>query len=117
MSKAITIGALFIILCSCASSKPWTKTEKVAAGFFLLGKAADWRTTERWLDRPNSFETNPILGEHPSDIKLGIYFPITSLAVLGICHYYPRFRIPLLSLHGVINWGYARHNYRLLEEK
>lgn len=109
MRKLIVLISSFLLLCSCASLKPhprpWTKGEKVAAGFFLVAHAADWYTTERYLDNPQNWEkTNKfLLGEHPSDTKLAVYFPISGFVALALGHWYPELRYPLLVTYGGIN--------------
>ena len=112
----ILLGMLLLTVFSCASPRPWTKKEKRIAGFYLLGAAADLYTTERMLNNPNCHENNPALGEHPSDTELVIYFPVESLIVLGLSHYFPKLRIPLLTTFGVVSWGCAGYNHMLIEE-
>ena len=74
---------------------------------------SDWYKTEKSLDNPYRYEKNPILGKHPSDTKLGVYFSITALIILGICHYYPKLRYPLLFSFGTLGFGYAIHNINI----
>ena len=109
-----TILFLFIALLftSCASPRPWTKQEKVAAGFFLLAHSADAITTSQLTDHGN-YETNPILGKHPSDTKVGVYFSLTAIGALVVSHFNPDFRKPLLYSYGALNTGLAIHNYTI----
>lgn len=110
----MVLSVLFL-LCSCAHSpRPWTKDEKVAAGFFILAHVADAYTTERYLDNPNNWEEiNPLLGKHPSDKKLTIYFSVTGLGTLLIGHYWPDARKPLFLGYGSLNAGLAIYNTSL----
>jgi len=112
--KYILIFLIIILLfTACASPRPWTKPEKVAAGYFILGHSADALSTEKMLDNPNNYETNPILGEHPSDAEVITYFSLTAIAALTISHFYPKLRFPLLSIFGTTGFGYAIHNNQL----
>ena len=109
-----TILFLFIALLftSCASPRPWTKQEKIAAGFFLLAHSADAITTSQLTDNGN-YEINPILGKHPSDTKISVYFSLTAIGALIVSHFNPDFRKPLLYGYGALNAGLAIHNYSI----
>ena len=100
---------LTLLLSSCASPRPWTKREKAAAGFFVLGHTADAITTERMLDRGH-YETNDILGKYPSDTEIAIYFPVTGLIGLGVAHWWPEAREWILWSGGTLGAGLAIHN-------
>ena len=85
----------------------------MAAGFFVLAHIADAYTTERFLDDPENWERNPILGEHPSDPKLTVYFSITGFTALALSHRYPDLRKALLLPYGALNTKNAFRNPRL----
>ena len=106
---------IILLFTGCTSSRPWTKQEKIAAGYFILGHSADALSTIKMLDNPNIYETNFILDEHPSDSKIVIYFSLTGITIFTIAHFYPKLRIPLLSASGTIGFGYAIHNKRLID--
>lgn len=119
MKKLIILLICFFLCCSCATLKPhprkWTKSEKVVAGYFVLGQLADVLTTEKMLDSPNIYETNFILGRHPSDSKIIIYFSIIGITLLTLSHFYSELRYPILSVFGTTGLGYAIHNKRLID--
>lgn len=116
MKKSYLIFLIIVLLFTgCASSRPWTKSEKVAAGYFILGHSADALSTEKMLENPNIYETNLILGKHPSDTKIAIYFSLTGIAALTISHFYPKLRLLFLSIYGTQGFGYALHNKRLMD--
>jgi len=112
MRRLIFIVLIFPFLCSCASPRPWTKQEKVAAGFFLLGHTADALTTSQLTDNGN-YEMNPILGKYPSDSEVGIYFSLTAISAITLCHFYPSLRQPLLFGYGMTNFSLAVYNEQL----
>jgi len=108
-----TILFLFIALLftSCASPRPWTKQEKIAAGFFLLAHSANAFTTSR-INNNNSRERfDFILDEHPSDKEVIIYFSVTGGLALGLAHYFPKLRTPLLYGYGSVNAFFALHDH------
>ena len=112
--KAILLYFVIIfLLTACASPRPWTKQEKTAATFNVLGIIADAYTTEQMLNNPNNHELNPSLGKHPSDSQLAIYFPLTAIITLGLSHFYPKLRNPLLFGYGSLSFGAAIHNSQL----
>ena len=99
-----------MFLSSCAS---WSTRDKIAAGFFLAGHAADYYTTEDFLDDPRFYEKNPILGKHPSDKKLVAYFSITAIGALIVAHYWEDARPWLLWGYGGVGFFYADYNRKL----
>ena len=113
MRKLIIILSICIVFCSCASPRPWPKEEKVAAGYFCLAHAADYYTTNRMLNDPANWEENPILGEHPSDSTVTVYFSLTAIGALIVGHYWPDVRQPLFLGYGTLNASLAAHNTTL----
>ena len=111
MRKAISFSISVVILSSCATLKPhprkWTSAEKACAGFFIAAHLANAYTTKRTQDHPQCDETNPFLGEHPSDAECIVYFSFTGLVALTLSHFYPDLRKPLLIGYGVVNTGLA----------
>jgi len=99
---------------SCATPRPWTKQEKIAAGFFLLAHLADGFTTKELKDNGH-YEHNPLLNKYPSDSEVGLYFSLTTLGALTLSHFYANFREPLLYSYGILNFLLATYNYDLNE--
>jgi len=112
MKKLIFILFIFSFLCSCASPRPWTKQEKTAAKFFMVGIIADAYTTNKMLDNGHT-EMNPILDEHPSDTALVVYFPVTAIIGLGFAHFTPELRKLLLYGYGGSSFSFAVRNQNL----
>ena len=120
--RKITILILVFAIAGCARlrphPKPWDKTDKVLAGYFLAGHAADAYTTEKFLDYPDRFyEKNPVLGKHPRDEEVVIYFAVTALVVLWIAHLYPELRPWILGAYGSVGLYWAHHNYHLVKDR
>jgi hypothetical protein len=55
----------------------------------------DCHQTLQIKDHPELHETNPILGRHPSDVKVIVYFVLCATALALITIFCPR---PLLSI-------------------
>jgi len=112
----VSILLFFFVLMGCATPTEWTKGDKIAAGYFLLGHTADFLTTERNLDGTDTFsfyEMNPILGKHPSDTELMFYVSLSAIGGLMIAHFCPKYRKLMLGAYGTANWGCAIHNQEL----
>jgi len=101
-----------LLISSCASPRPWTKEEKIAAGYFCLSHVADYYTTKQMLDKGHK-ELNPALGENPSNTELIVYFPLTATIGLSLSHFFPKLRKPLLYGYGSLSFGAAIHNQTL----
>ena len=112
MRKVVIVSMALLLLSSC-SPRPWTKQEKLAAGYFCIAHFADYYTTNRMLNNPGNWEENPILGEHPSDSKVTVYFSLTAIGALAVGHFWPDARKPLFLGYGTLNAGLAVHNSRL----
>jgi hypothetical protein len=114
-----SISLLIIVLVSISSivgCATWSTGDKVAAGYMIAGKVADFYTTERNHDNHRTWkahERNPILGDDPSDTQLAIYFPISTLATLVIAHYIPEWRKVILYSMGTTNFYFAYKNNEL----
>lgn len=94
---------------SCAfNPKPhprdWTKEEKAAAIVYFVGKGGDtWTTFKHQNCSGDIVENNRTLGEHPNDLKIGVYMATTAFIAMIIAHFYPELRKPLLFTLG--GWG------------
>ena len=113
MKLAVIFFIIATLLTSCAAPRPWTKQEKISAGFFCVAYFADYYTTNKMLNNPANWEENPILGEYPSDSTVTVYFSLTAIGALIVGHYWPDARKPLFLGYGTLNAGLAAHNTTL----
>ena len=112
---------LLFVTAGCTSiiphPRPWTKQEKQAATLFLAAHAANAYTTELHQDQRHLYyETNPILGRHPSDTETNVYFSVTGIGTLIIAHFYPELRERLLWNYFKVNTMAAFHDYRMMSD-
>ncbi|MBA7704844.1 hypothetical protein ES703_113666 [subsurface metagenome] len=110
--KYILSISLILCLCSCAS---WSTREKVAAGTMIAAQMADHYTTEKMLDR-GAWENNPVLGRHPSDRELTLYFSVTTPLKLLFAHLFPDHREWILYGFTAVSGYAAYNNYRLIKD-
>ena len=115
--KFIALSLVISLCWACASPRKWTPDEKKAALAFMIAHTANAYSTERHQDYPEKFyERNRILGNHPSDIKIGTYFALTGIGGLIIAHYIPKLRITLLGSYAIINTRYAIDDLNLVKD-
>lgn len=116
---------LLIVLLACTTlgcsiiphPRPWTKREKIALYYFAAGHIGDTFTTYEHQKSPHRYyETNPILGRHPSDRRIGLYFSITGLVTILLCDWYPELRKPLLIGYGTVGAYSAVNNINMMNK-
>ena len=96
--------------------RPWTKREKMAAGFFITAHTLNAYSTERHQNHPDCYyERNSLMGKHPSDTEIGVYFSLTGIVALLIAHWYPELREPLLYGYGGLNLGMAISDFEMMK--
>ena len=91
---AATIAAITFSVPATAqvfdSNAPWTDEQKVVAAGAGVLLAADWLQTRQIAKHPDQFqEYNPILGEHPSQGKVNLYFLVATGGLLLIADFMP----------------------------
>ena len=107
---------LCVFLISCASTRPWTREEKVLLGASCLATVADTVTTIDMLNNGN-WEINPMMGKHPSYTQVVVTMSITQVLTIVAAHYWDDFRSWILGAKTGINVGFAFHNLRLKENE
>ena len=116
LNAALTCGLLAVICalllwscCSCATA--YTSADWTALTGAVVGQGADVLTTEAVL-RDGGYETNPILGRHPSDGRLIVTKLAALAAVAAIGELQPRWRPWLFGFMGGTGACAAWHNAR-----
>jgi len=67
----------------------WSKGDTQREAAFLALVAVDWYQTSSALNRPDAHESNPILGERPSQGKINTYILAGALAHVGASYLLP----------------------------
>ena len=107
MKKTLIIAVVLISGCS------WSKSDIAWGLASTLATAADGYTTSEFLENPNNYEMNPILGERPSNSEIFISCAISQTLFLTIAHFFPKLRPYILGGKTAINTGLAIHNSQL----
>ena len=75
------ILVILLLLTGCATD-PWSKQDIALEAAYMLVTAADLNQTLQIKDHPGMIETNPLMGEHPTDGR--IYSHFATCAVLHV---------------------------------
>jgi len=119
MKKIIySILILFVLLIqpfSVSAFDKWTTGDKALELTYLTLQALDYGQTRHIAHNPDRFyETNTILGRHPSEGRVNTLFAITAIAHPVITHVLPQKYRKYFQL---ITIGYSAsnvyHNYRI----
>ena len=110
-----TIIILALLLAGCAyTPDPWTKDHMLLQGVASTLKVADWGQTLDIVDKPEYWESNPILGKYPSRAEVNRYFAYSVGLQLLITHLLPsKYRNYWLCGNIMISGYYVQNNYRI----
>jgi hypothetical protein len=127
--KTVIVAILTLSMLGCVETKPWTKTELTMAAWAAVATAVDMSQTFQIKDHPGMSELNPVIGPHPSDTTIAIWFPLTAAVGSVIAHYGPNakvwlpvswqtnyeeyFRTVFLGGWAINETAYGIHNMRL----
>lgn len=91
------------------SSEDWARQ---AAFWTLL--AIDYGQTRDIKNNPGMYETNPLLGKHPSDERIRNYFIGAAIGHAAIAYVLPReYRVAWQWVWIGVEAGYVAHNYNI----
>ena len=107
--KKYTPIILIILLSGCS----WSKSDIAWGVASTLATGADFYTTSEFLENPNNYEMNPILGKHPSNSEVFMVLATSQIIVLTIAHFCPTLRPYILGGKTAISGGWAIYNSRL----
>ena len=106
-----------LLFSGCATFKldPWTKNQMLLQGTSLTLNVIDWGQTLDIAGNPDEYyETNPILGEHPSRAEVNRYFACFMGAQVLITHLLPsEYRKWWLGCNIMVSGYYVQNNYRI----
>jgi hypothetical protein len=115
MKKILGIVLLVLCLNAHADSSEWSTEEKAwgaAAGVLL---ASDWATTRNMTHRYNEdyYETNPLLGRHPTANRVNLYFLTVTPAIFLAADYFGNYRKEILQATSVLELIMVGNNLRI----
>lgn len=96
------------------AGEPWSEQDIQLEAAYLMLHAVDWGQTRTIATSDEFWETNPILGSHPTVAEVNRYFVATALLHVAITDsLHPRYR-PLWQKFTIgVEAGYVGHNINL----
>ena len=88
MKPTLLIFALLFARPGLAADE-WTERQAIQQAGFTLLLAVDWAQTRDIQNHPGFQESNPILGEHPTDKEIDQYFVAAAVGHAVITHFLP----------------------------
>lgn len=100
------------MVCSHAhSADRLSETDLMGLGAIAATYVVDYKQTLDIKNHPGMYETNPILGKHPSDVKVRNYFIASGVVTLGAVYLLPKdYRKYLIGGVLVLEVGVIGHN-------
>ncbi len=98
----------------CQAADPWSERDKYLEATYFVFHLTDWAQTRDIESRSNEgyYETNKVLGKHPSLDQVNGYFIATGLLHLGIVHLLPKEYRPWFQIITIgVEVGCDVHNY------
>jgi hypothetical protein len=90
----------------------WSERDKYLEATYLTLHVVDWLQTKDIAARQGYYEMNPILGRHPSQSMVDLYFIGTGLAHVGLIHVLPKEYRPWVQGGTIaLEIGCIGHNY------
>lgn len=103
------------LLCSpCQAAESFSEADLVGLGAIAATYVVDYKQTLDIKNHPGMYETNPILGRNPSDVKVRNYFIASGLTTLGAVYLLPKkYRPYLIGGVLVLEVAVIGHNKRI----
>ena len=97
-----------------AQTTKWTPLNTALAVSSTAGLIMDWSLTVNGIRTPGTYEFNPLLGLHPSLLRLNVYFTTVIGGNLLLAKYLPNpWRNLALAVMTTVEVVAVRHNFGL----
>ena len=94
----------------CKANDPWTSTQIVMESAFQVSLLCDWRQTSDF-HKYHIYESNGILGRHPSQAEINRWFLFCGMSHLIITNYLPsKYRVAWSSVSLAIEASVVHKN-------
>ena len=78
--KTVLLTIIFLLLTTCSYAGEWNSTDKILFRSFIVLQFVDYNQTLAIVHDDNYDELNPIMGRHPSDSTVALYFVGSTVA-------------------------------------
>ena len=99
--------------CGKSFASGWSTQDTILQGVVLAAFDVDRRQTLQIKNVPGLYETNPILGQQPTDVGVNNYFIVVALVHTGIAYLLPRYRTMFQAVTIGVEAGVIGNNYSL----
>lgn len=112
--KLLAALAALVLSTPCLAQEKLSESDLKGLGAITAVYYTDYRQTIDIKNHPGMYETNFILGKHPSDVKIRNYFIASGVVTLGAVYLLPKHLRPYL-IGGVLVLEVAviGHNKRI----
>ncbi len=85
------VGIVLVIFCAPddARADDWTQQDTYRETVYIALDAIDWRQTQDIVRHPNLYETNPVLGLHPTNARINAWFAASMATQIAIAYVLP----------------------------
>ncbi len=87
--KKLLLFTTLLALCSGAHASDWTTADTNRQAVVLTTFAADYAQTRDIKNHDWAYETNPLLGKHPSDNRIRNYFVGSAIIHTAVMYHLP----------------------------
>ena len=115
IKKTLAVLLASFSILAWADNRSWTGEEKAWLGTAVAFTVTDWATTRDLSRRYNEgyYETNPILGKHPSTDRVDLHFISAGLMGYFLADYLDEWRLPWLRIWTTTGIYYTNRNLNL----
>ena len=112
--RSIFIVLILLISTGCGHFDKWTREDKLLQCTQLTVQGIDWLQTKEIADNPDYIETNPRLGEYPTQWEVDRYFLASAGLGVMITAVLPQeWRKYWLSFRIGVSSAKVEHNYNI----
>lgn len=110
-----TLIILLLLITSTVHADEWTTADTKREAAYLTLHTVDWLQTRNIARSPDQFyETNAVLGKHPSIGQVNSYFIATAALQFAIARVLPaEYRSAFQYLSIGHDFGYVSHNFKI----
>jgi len=109
---SILIVVFFLSVAPAYCGDEWTMEDTEFQVAVLAIKTIDWLQTKEIARNPDYYEINPILGKHPSQNEVDLYFACSAIGHTVVAYYLPKkYRRIWQYVFIGISTGLVCHNY------
>ena len=88
--KKVFVISMLLIVTGCGYFDKWTREDKILQCTQLIVQGLDWQQTKEIARNDDFYETNPMIGEYPTQWEVDRYFLISASTGMLVSHVLPQ---------------------------